>query len=332
MKVCVYGAGAIGGHLGVRLALAGNEVSAVARGSTLAALREKGWRLQLGDDLHTVEVGASDDPGDLGVQDLVVISVKANAMRDVAARIAPLLGPETVVLTAMNGVPWWFFDGFGGEFEDMRLDAVDPGGAIAEAIATRHILGGVLHMSCAVVEPGCVRHVAGHLVMIGEPSGGDSERARMVADVLEGAGLEARVVPSIQAEVWYKLWGNMTMNPISALTGATCDRILADPLVNRFCLDVMAEASAIGDKIGCPILQSGEERNALTRKLGSFKTSMLRDVEAGKAVELDALVTVVGEIGRKVGVSTPNIDVLLGLARLHARVRGLYPEESGGED
>jgi len=327
----VYGAGAIGGHLGVRLALAGNEVSAVARGGTLAALRQKGWRLQLGDDLHTVEVAASNDPGDLGVQDLVVVSVKATAMRDVAERMAPLIGPETVVLTAMNGVPWWFFDGFGGEFEGTRLEAVDPGGAIAEAIATRHVLGGVVHMSCAVVEPGLVRHVAGNLVMIGEPSGRDSERVRAVADVLVGAGLETRVVPSIQSEIWYKLWGNMTMNPISALTGSTCDRILDDPFVNRFCLDVMAEASAIGDRIGCPISQTGEERNALTRQLGAFKTSMLRDVEAGKAVELDALVTVVSEIACKVGVPTPNIHTLLGLARLHARVRGLYPEESGIE-
>jgi len=332
VKVCVYGAGAIGGYLGVRLAIAGNEVCAVARGDTLAAVREGGWRLQMGDDLHTVLVQVSDDPAELGTQDLVVVSVKATAMKEVAAGIAPLLGPETVVLTAMNGVPWWFFDGFGGEFEGMRLEAVDAGGAIADAIPTHHVLGGVVHMSCAVAEPGLVRHVAGNLVMIGEPSGGDSERLRAVADMLAGAGIETRVVPSIQSEIWYKLWGNMTMNPISGLTGATCDRILDDPLVNRFCLGVMAEASATGDKIGCPIAQSGEERNALTRELGAFKTSMLRDVEAGKAVELDALVTVVAEIAAKVGVSAPHIDTLLGLARLHARVRGLYPEESGPEE
>lgn len=331
MKVCVYGAGAIGGYLGIRLAVAGNEVCTVARGSTLAAVRDGGWRLRMGDDLHTVQVQASDDPADIGVPDLVVVSVKATAMKDVAAGIGPLLGPETVVLTAMNGVPWWFFDGFGGEFEGTRLETVDSGGEIAEVIPTRHVLGGVVHMSCAVVEPGLVRHAAGNLVMIGEPSGGVSDRARAVAAMLSGAGIDTQVVPSIQSEIWYKLWGNMTMNPISGLTGATCDRILDDPLVNRFCLGVMAEASAIGERIGCPITQSGEERNLLTRQLGAFKTSMLRDVEAGKAVELDALVTVVAEIAGKVGISAPNIDTLLGLARLHARVRGLYPEESDFE-
>jgi 2-dehydropantoate 2-reductase len=226
----------------------------------------------------------------------------------------------------MNGVPWWFFDGFGGEYEGMRLESVDATGAIARAIPTRHLLGGVVHGSFAVIEPGLVRHVAGNHLIIGEPDGSGSERVHRVADALRVAGLEITVSPCIQAEIWYKLWGNMTMNPISALTGATGDRILDDPLVNRFCLDVMAEAGAIGGRIGCPIAQSGEERNALTRELGAFKTSMLRDVEAGRPIELDALVAVVGEIGRKVGVPTPHVDTLLGLARLHARVRGLYPE------
>ena len=326
MKVCIYGAGAVGGFVGVRLAHSGCEVSAVARGATLAAIHERGWRLETGGTLLVEQVRASADPEDLGVQDLVVLAVKATALKQVAARIAPLLGPDTAVLTAMNGVPWWFFDGFGGDYEGMRLQAVDPTGAIAAGIPTRSVLGGVVHGSFAVVEPGLVRHVAGNRLIVGEPDGSDSPRVRAVAQTLTKAGLDVTVSRCIQAEIWYKLWGNMTMNPISALTGATCDRILDDPLVNRFCLEVMAEAARIGEKIGCPISQTGEERNALTRELGAFKTSMLRDAEAGRPLELDALLTVVSEIGLKVGEPTPAVDTLLGLARLHARVRGLYPE------
>ncbi|GAB4264212.1 MAG: 2-dehydropantoate 2-reductase [Thermoleophilia bacterium] len=316
----------MGGFVGVRLAHSGCEVSAVARGATLAAIRERGWRLETGGTLLVEQVRASADPEDLGVQDLVVLAVKATALKQVAARIAPLLGPDTAVLTAMNGVPWWFFDGFGGDYEGMRLQAVDPTGAIAAGIPTRSVLGGVVHGSFAVVEPGLVCHVAGNRLIVGEPDGSDSPRVRAVAHALTKAGLDVTVSPCIQAEIWYKLWGNMTMNPISALTGATCDRILDDPLVNRFCLEVMAEAARIGEKIGCPISQTGEERNALTRELGAFKTSMLRDAEAGRPLELDALLTVVSEIGLKVGEPTPAVDTLLGLARLHARVRGLYPE------
>lgn len=326
MKVCVYGAGAVGGFIGVRLARAGLDVSAVARGVTLEAIAARGWRLEIGGESLSEPVRVSDDPRALGPQDLVVVAVKGTGLERAADGIGALLGPDTTVLTAMNGVPWWFFDGFGGRHRGMRLESVDPSGAIARAIPTRHVLGGVVHGSFAVMEPGLVRHVAGNHIIIGEPGGGDSARVTRIAEALRRAGLEVTVSPSIQTEIWYKLWGNMTMNPVSGITGATCDRILDDLLVNRFCLDVMAEAAAIGERIGCPIAQSGEERNALTRELGAFKTSMLRDVEAGRPIELDGLVTVVSEIGRKVGVPTPHIDTLLGLARLHARVRGLYPE------
>jgi 2-dehydropantoate 2-reductase len=253
--------------------------------------------------------------------------VKATALSQVAEQIGPLLGPDTVVLTAMNGIPWWFFEGFGGAFAGLKLRTVDPDGFISERIPTRHVVGGVVHGSYAVVEPGVVRHVAGKRLIIGELGGAVTERVGALAEAFARAGLEVQVSRSIQSEIWYKLWGNMTMNPISALTGATCDRILDDPLVNRFCLEIMAEAARISAKIGCPIEQSGEDRNAITRELGAFKTSMLRDVEAGRSIELDALVAVVREIGKAVGEPTPSIDTLLGLARLHARVRGLYPEQ-----
>ncbi len=325
MRIAIYGAGAVGGLIGARLARAGNEVSAVARGAILQALRTNGLRLESDDGVVTARVAASDDPGALGTQDLVVVAVKAPALVEVARRIAPLVGRETIVMTAMNGVPWWFFDRFGGKYAGTRLSSVDPDGSVAAAIPSTHVVGCVLHFACTVPEPGVVRHVAGNRLIVGEPDGSDSPRLRRLAATLRDAGFEVDVSGRIQADVWYKLWGNMTTNPVSAITGATVDRILDDELVNRFCRDVMAEAARIGARIGCPMAESGEDRNAVTRRLGAFKTSMLQDVEAGKPVELDALVTVVREIAKLVGEPTPTIDALLGLARLHARVRGLYP-------
>ena len=196
-------------------------------------------------------------------------------MKYVAQKIAPLIGPDTIVMTAKNGVSWWFFDGFGGAYAGTRLASVDPGGRIAEAIPTRTVVGCVVHGSFSLHEPGFVRHVFGKRLIIGEPDGSDSERVRKLSQLLVNAGLEIEVSRTIQADNWFKLWGNMTMNPVSAITGATRDQILDDPLVYRFCLDIIAEAARIGARIGCPISQSGEERTALTRQLGAFKTSML---------------------------------------------------------
>ena len=326
MKVCIYGAGAVGGFIGAKLAHAGYAVNVVAKGATLEALRKHGLRLEAGGELLTEKAHATDDPAELGVQDLVVVAVKATALVDIASRIAPLIGPDTMVMTAMNGVSWWFFNGFGGEHAGTRLKCADPDGSIAAAIPAQNVVGCVVHGSFSVKEPGFARNHFGKRLIIGEPDGGDSKRVRELAEMLGKAGMEIEVSKSIQADIWFKLWGNMTMNPLSAITGATCDRILDDPLVNRFCLDIMAEAARIGAKIGCPINQTGEARIAVTRELGAFKTSMLQDIEAGRGVELDALVSTVREIGEMVGESTPNIDALLGISRLHARVRGLYPE------
>jgi 2-dehydropantoate 2-reductase len=323
-KVCIYGAGAIGGWLGVKLARAGCDVSVVARGDTLKAIRGQGLRLQEGDAVESAAVRASDSPADLGVQDLVVVAVKAPSMAQVAQGIGPLLGPGTLVLTAMNGVPWWFFDGFGGRFAGTRLKAVDPDGSIAAAIPARHIVGCVVHASCSVAAPGVVKHHMGNKLIVGEPSGEATARVRELAALLQRAGFETELAKQIQRDAWYKLWGNMTVNPISAMTGATTDLLLDDDLVRGFISSVMLEAREIGARIGIPIEQQPEDRHQVTRKLGSFKPSMLQDAEAGKPVELDALVTVVKELGTLTGVPTPYTDVLLGLARLHARVHGLY--------
>ncbi|HSW20229.1 MAG TPA: 2-dehydropantoate 2-reductase [Ramlibacter sp.] len=327
MKVCIYGAGAIGGWIGLRLAQAGAQVSVVARGATLEALQLHGLRMIEGaGDAPAISapVQAGADPAELGVQDLVVIAVKAPAMADVARAIGPLLGPRTVVLTAMNGVPWWFFEGFGGALAGSRLNAIDPDGAIARAIPAHHIVGCVVHASCSLASPGFVRHHFGNKLIIGEPSGVKSERVQALATLLERAGYEAVISEQIQKDAWYKLWGNMTVNPVSAMTGATTDLIMADPLVRDFISRVMLEAKEIGARVGIPIDQDPEDRHKVTLKLGAFKTSMLQDVEAGRPVELDALVTVVQEMGALTGVDTPFTDALLGLARLHARVHGLY--------
>lgn len=323
-KACIYGAGAIGGWIGAGLAAAGCSVSVVARGATLEALNRHGLRVASGTDMRSAAVQTSADPAALGVQDLVVIAVKAPALLDVARQIAPLIGPDTLVLTAMNGVPWWFFQGFGGPYAGTTLKAVDATGEIAAAIPAANIIGCVVHASCSVDAPGVIRHHFGNGLIIGEPSGQPSARVQALADLLVRAGFTASVSAQIQKDAWYKLWGNMTVNPISAFTGATTDRILGDELVRDFISKIMLEAKEIGARIGIPIAQQPEDRHAVTLKLGAFKTSMLQDVEAGKAVELDALVTVVKELGELTQVPTPFTDALLGLARLHARVHGLY--------
>jgi 2-dehydropantoate 2-reductase len=325
MKICIYGAGAIGGFIGAQLAASGRQVSVVARGASLAALREHGLRLRMQDRLISVQVHCAEDPAALGVHDLVVIAVKAPSLPAVAQRITPLIGADTMVLTAMNGVPWWFFDGFGGAYAGTRLAAADKDGSVAAAIPGRHVIGCVVHATCTVVEPGLIRHGFGNRLIVGEPAGGNSQRTHDLAQILREAGFDTEVSERIQYDIWYKLWGNMTTNPVSAMTGATSDRILDDALVRGFCNAVMGEAAEIGARIGCAIAQSPMDRNAVTRKLGAFKTSMLQDVEAGKPVEIDALLSVVREIGQKAGVATPNLDALLGLSRLHARVHGLYP-------
>ncbi len=324
MKITIYGAGAIGLWLGVQLAHAGARVSVVARGATLAALQRDGMVLHTaGTTLHS-PVTAVQDPSALGVQDLVIICVKAPALREVAQRIAPLLGPHTTVLSAMNGVPWWFLQGFGGALAGHALQSVDAGGAIAQHIPTQHIIGCVVHASCSTRAPGVCQHHFGKGIIIGEPSGQPTARVQALQALLVQAGLDSKVSAQIQQDIWYKLWGNMTMNPISAITGATTDRILDDPLLRCFVSSVMLEAKAIGVRIGIPIEQQPEDRHLVTRKLGAFKTSMLQDVEAGKPVELDALVAVVQELGRLTQVATPYTDALLGMARVHAQVRGLY--------
>ncbi|MDX9827648.1 MAG: 2-dehydropantoate 2-reductase [Spirochaetia bacterium] len=332
MKVCIVGVGAIGGTLGYRLAKAGCELSGLARGQTLAALQQKGLRLiaeKSGvETVGSVSIRASDTPEDLGSQDLVIVAVKAPALGALAPRLGPLLKPDTIILPAMNGIPWWFFQGFGGGLEGRQLRSVDPDGMLSSALPKESILGCVVHLGALCPQPGLVKPLPLKTLILGEPSGALSPRLENLTDLFTRAGFEIKVSQSIQNDIWYKLWGNMTMNPVSALTGATMDRILGDPLVEEFCRQIMTEAKAVGEKIGCIIGQSVEDRLAVSRTLGAFKTSMLQDVEVGRPLELDTLVGAVAEIGGMVGVPTPAIDTLFGLTRLKARVAGLYPEEA----
>src|SRR5450830_1290294 len=303
MKIAIYGLGAIGGLIAARLVQAGHDVSAVARGATLQALREHGVRLVTADGVKAFPIRAEPEPAALGVQDIVVLAVKSPSLADVAQKIAPLIGPKTIVITAMNGVPWWFFEVEGKPFQGTRLHSIDPDGVLSRVIPAAQVIGCVVHISSASPEPGLIKPGFGNKLILGEPGGGDSVRLQNLVKIMREAGFEAESAADIRRDIWYKLWGNMTMNPVSAITGATSDMILDDPLVKQYCQNAMQEAARIGEKIGCPIEQSSEERNAVTRKLGAFKTSMLQDAEAGKALEIDALVSVVREIGLLTGVA-----------------------------
>ncbi len=322
MKVCIAGLGAIGGLLAARFASAGHEVSALARGATLAAVRERGLVLtdiKRARSVHRIAV--AEDPYQLPTPDLLVIALKAHALAAGALALAPLIGAKTTVLPAMNGVPWWFLQSQG--VPGAPLTSVDPYGYIAETLPLEQTLGAVVHLTCQATAPGEVRHGLGERIIVGEPLGDMSPRVDMVVELLNGAGFHGERSTDVRRAIWFKLWGNMTMNPVSALTGAACDAILDDELVRAFMATAMAEAAAIGARIGCPIEQTPEARMEVTRQLGAFKTSMLHDAEAGRALEIDALIGAAREIGQRVGVATPNIDALFGLVRLMARSHGL---------
>jgi 2-dehydropantoate 2-reductase len=281
-------------------------------------------RLVIGGNTQAASVTVTDRASDLGKQDLVVLAVKGQALASVAESVAALLGEETAILSAMNGIPWWFFHGLPVTLADSSLRSVDPEGRVSRLMPPERVLGCVVHASCSVQKPGYSVHKNGNGLIIGEPRGGTSARLDAVVSALRGAAFDVTVSPQIQKDIWYKLWGNMTMNPISALTGATSDLILDDALVSGFILQVMTEAAAIGARIGCPISESGVDRMAVTRKLGAFKTSMLQDAEAGRSLEIDALVAAPREIGSRVGIETPNMDALHGLIRLFASARRVH--------
>jgi 2-dehydropantoate 2-reductase len=329
-RVCVVGAGAVGGLLAARLAQAGVHVSVVARGTHLDRIRTHGLELVEGEARAVASVRAESDPAALGPQEVLFVGLKAHQLRDAAPGLTLLVGRDTVIVPAINGVPWWFFHGFGGKLAGTQLAAVDPDGAIARALPPENVLGAVVHLSSAVASPGVIRRGAGNLLLLGEPSREASARLEATVALLRQAGFDAQATRDIQREVWIKLWGNMNMNPISALTGSTADVIMDDPLTAQLVREVMAEAAAVGRALGIDMGMTIDERFAVTRKLGAFKTSMLRDFEAGRPSEIDAILAAPCEIGDRLGIAMPWSKTVLGLVRQRAMNAGLYRYTDGG--
>ena len=324
MRICVFGAGAIGGYMGAKLAQAGAEVSLVARGPHLAAMQQNGLTLIEEGERTTLPVAASDDPSALGPQDYVIVTLKAHSVPPVVPKMQPLIGDDTTIVSGVNGVPWWYFHGIGGPLEGTRLESVDPGGAQWEGFGPDRVLGCVVYPAAEVAEPGVVKHIEGTRFSLGEPDGSKSERAVRLSKALTEAGLKAPVRPKLRDEIWVKLWGNLSFNPISALTHATLDVLCTDPGTHDVARDMMLEAQAIAESLGVKFPIDVDRRIRGGAEVGAHRTSMLQDLEAGRPMEIDALVASVAELGRITDLPTPTIDTVLALIRLRARVAGLY--------
>ncbi len=320
MKFCIYGAGAIGGYLAVGLAASGQDVCVIARGAHLEAIQKRGLKLRLSDGgEQTVQVPASDDPRTFGHQDFVICALKAHQAYTAAESFAPLLGPRTAMVTAMNGIPWWYFYGSGGHHEGLHPESVDRGGRQWNAIGPGRAIGCVVDPACEVVEPGVILHEKFNKFPLGEPDGSSSERVTALSSAFQAAGFDAPVKDNIRWNIWLKLSGNVCFNPISVLTGATLDRIVGDPALRALCKTMMLETRAVHEALGVHIKAEMVERrlDAAGTVIG-HKMSMLQDLERGRALEIDALVTVVQELGRLTGVATPTTDMVLALVKQKA--------------
>ncbi len=325
MRICVFGAGAIGGYVGAKLAAKGEaEVSLVARGPHLQAMQARGLTLVEAGAETTVKVVATDRPAELPQQDYVFLALKAHSVPGVLDGLRPLLGPDTAVVTAQNGIPWWYFYRHGGPFDGHRIAAVDPGGRIWDAIGPERAVGCVVYPAAEISAPGVIHHVEGDRLPLGEPSGEKSERVTTLSRVLVAAGLRAAVRPAIRTDIWVKLWGNLSFNPISALTGATLDEIARDPGTRAVARQMMVEAETIATALAVRLPIDVDRRIAGAEEVGAHKTSMLQDLERGRPMEIDALVTAVQELGRLTRVPTPAIDMVLALVGQRARLAGLY--------
>ena len=324
MKICVYGAGAVGGLIAAWLDRSGHEVSVIARNAPLEAIRTQGLRVRSQGETRSFRVRAESDTARLGPQDYVLVAVKAQSLAEVAANLAPLLGADTSIVTAMNGVPWWFFDRlrFGGGAE--RLESLDPGGVLSRAMPTERIVGCVVHLAASTPEPGFVSHNMGRKLILGEPGGHNGARAKRIAEALSAAGFEIQVSGEIEKEFWVKLLGNVSFNPVSALTVSTADRLIEDREVKAYMVEIMREVLAIGRAVGVDAAIDPEARIDMARVLGPFKTSMLQDLEAGKRLEIDGLLAGTLEVARKAGVRAPFTESLFGLIRARAGATGQY--------
>jgi 2-dehydropantoate 2-reductase len=327
MKICVYGAGAVGGLLAAWLARSGQDVSIVARGAHLEAIRGQGLRVRSRAEgtVETFRLAADSDPAKLGPQDYVLVCVKAQSLGEVASGIAPLVGKDTSIITAMNGVPWWFFDRLAFAKGKLHLETLDPGGALSKAMPIERIVGCVLHLAASTPEPGLIAHGMGQRLILGEPGGRNTARTHDIVAALTGAGFEAVETPFIEKDFWVKLLGNVSFNPVAALTLAGADRLIADARVKAYMVEIMREVLAIGRAVGVDADIDPEARIDMARRLGKFKPSTLQDMEAGKRLEIDGLLTGTLEVARKAGVPAPFTESLDGLIRLRAESTGQYP-------
>ncbi|AZO78273.1 MULTISPECIES: 2-dehydropantoate 2-reductase [unclassified Bosea (in: a-proteobacteria)] len=325
MKICIYGAGAIGGYMGVMLKRGGLDISLVARGAHLEAINAKGLTLVTKTETITEQMPASRDPRDLGQQDVVIIALKAHQAWEAAEDLKPLLGPETAVVTAQNGVPWWYFHGLDGPYADLRLRSVDPGDRQWNAIGPERVIGCTVYPATEIVEPGVVKHIYGDQFGLGEPNRRESERLTRFADALTAGGLKPRLFSDIRDDIWLKLWGNLCFNPISALTHATLDVVATEPGTRALARSMMLEAQAIGERLGVTFRVDVERRINGAAGVGAHRTSMLQDLDKGRPLEIDALLGAVQEMGRLTETRTPFIDAVLGLVQQMASVKGLYP-------
>src|SRR5579883_213661 len=318
MRIAVFGAGAIGGYIAAKLAGAGHEVAIIARGKHLAAIRARGLILDNRGETHVFPVRATDRAEEVGRQELVVLTLKAHAMAEAAPAIAPLLGPETVLLPAQNGIPWWFTHRAGGELEDIRVTAVDPEGRVARLLDPARVIGCVVYMAIAVPEPGVVRRFGGNMLVFGEPDGSQSPRLARLADLFRAAGIKIETPANIRDAVWMKLWGNIAFNTASVITGATMGRMADDPGVRAVLRSAMLEMRAVAEKLGARFDRDVEARIEEARYVGDFKTSMLQDFEAGRPLELDTMIGAVTELGSRVDMKTPMLEAIGALTRLRA--------------
>jgi 2-dehydropantoate 2-reductase len=325
MKICIFGAGAIGGYMGVKLAQAGADVGLVARGPHLAAMNEKGLTLiEENSEPVSVPVTASDNPADLGPQDYVIVTLKAHSVPPVVPKMQPLIGDNTTIVSGVNGVPWWYFHKIGTDLEGTRLASVDPGNAQWDGFGPDRVLGCVVYPAAEVSEPGTIKHIEGNRFSLGEPDGSKSDRAMALSKALSAAGLKAPVRPRLRDEIWVKLWGNLSFNPISALTHATLDVLCTDPSTRAVAKGMMREAQEIAEKLGVKFPIDVDRRIDGGAAVGAHRTSMLQDLDQGRPMEIDALVGSVHELGRVTNTPTPTIDTVLALIQLRGRTAGLY--------
>lgn len=321
MRICIYGAGAIGGYLGVQLALAGANVTLIARGAHLAAMQANGVRLLINGEERVAHPRCTDNLANVGEQDFVILTLKAPSVPGVVELMQPLLGRDTAVVTAVNGIPWWYFYGLDSPWRNHQLASVDPGGRQWLGIGPERAIGCVVYPATEVVAPGVIQHVSGDRFSLGEPTGEKTARVAALSDLFRAAGLKAPVRQHIRNDIWVKLWGNLSFNPVSALTGGTLETIAADPGTRAVVRAMMLEAQAIGEELGVRFGIDVDQRIAGAAAVGAHKTSMLQDLEHGRPLEIDALVTVVQELGQLVGLATPTIDVVLALVRQRAKLR-----------